>query len=131
MLAYDYPLLGLFWTMLMFFLWFAWLILLFRIFADVFRSDDLGGWGKAGWSIFVIIVPLIGALVYLLVRGDSMTKRDIATAQANEAAFRSYVQNAAGSGTGTAAELEKLAQLRDAGVLNSDEFEQQKAKLLA
>lgn len=132
MVAYDYPLLGLFWTMLMFFIWFAWILLLFRIFGDIFRSDDMGGLAKAFWSIFVIVVPLLGVLVYLIARGDSMTKRDVAAAKANEAAFQEYVRSAAGGGGGgTASELAKLAELRDAGVLTDDEFAQQKAKLLA
>ena len=131
MLAYDYPLLGLFWTMLMVFLWVAWLFLLFRIFADLFRSD-MSGWLKAVWSIFVIILPFLGVFVYLIANGDKMAQRDIAAAKQNEEAFRSYVQQAAGSGGGgTASELTKLAELRDSGVLTPDEFEAQKAKLLA
>ncbi|MEQ8438938.1 MAG: SHOCT domain-containing protein [Ilumatobacter fluminis] len=130
MLAYDYPLLGLFWTMLMVFLWVAWLFLLFRIFADIFRSD-MGGWSKALWSLFVIFLPFLGVLVYIIANGDDMRKRDIETMQQNEAAFRSYVQDAAGSGGGTATELAKLAELRDSGVLSPEEFEAQKAKLLA
>jgi len=130
MLAYDYPLLGLFWTMMIWFLWIAWIILLFRVFADVFRSDDLGGWGKALWSIFVIVVPFLGVFVYLIARGHSMAARDVAQVQQNEQAFRDYVQQTAGA-TGTADELTKLSQLRDTGVITDAEFEQQKAKLLA
>ena len=132
MIAYDYPLLGIFWTMLMFFLWFAWIMLLIRVFADIFRSDDMGGWSKALWSIFVIVVPLLGVLIYLIARGDSMTRRDMAAAQAQDAAFRDYVRDAAGSGgTSAASELAKLAELRDSGVITDVEFDQQKAKLLA
>jgi heme exporter protein D len=134
MLAYDYPILGLFWTMLMFFLWFAWLMLLFRVFADIFRSKDMGGVAKAFWSIFVIFLPFLGVLIYVIVRGQSMTERDIAQAQQNEAQFRSYVQEAAGSGGGgggTADELAKLADLKAKGVLSDEEFAQQKAKLLS
>ena len=131
MLAYDYPILGLFWTMLIFFLWFAWLMLLFKVFADIFRSEDLGGFSKAIWTIGVIILPFLGVFVYVIARGKSMGERDIARAKANDAAFRSYVQDAAGSSTGTADELARLAQLRDSGVLTDAEFAQQKAKLLA
>ena len=131
MLAYDYPLLGLFWTMLWFFLWFAWLMLLFRVFADIFRSKDMGGFAKALWSIFVIFLPFLGVLIYVIARGHKMTERDIADAQRNEAAFRSYVQDAAGSGGGTADELAKLADLKAQGVLTEEEFAQQKAKLLS
>lgn len=131
MFAYDYPILGLFWTMLIFFLWFAWLMLLFRVFADIFRSEDLGGFSKAIWTIVVILLPFLGVFVYVIARGQSMGERDMARARENEAAFRSYVQDAAGSSTGTADELARLAQLRDSGVLTDAEFAQQKAKLLA
>lgn len=130
MIAYDYPLLGVFWTMMIWFLWIAWIVLLFRVFADIFRSDDLGGWGKAAWTLFTVIVPFIGVLVYLIARGDSMGRRDVEQAQQSDAAFRSYVQDAAGTG-GSADELAKLAQLRDDGVITAQEFDQQKQKLLA
>jgi len=130
MLAYDYPLLGLFWTMLIFFIWIAWIMLVFRVFIDIFRSSDLGGWGKALWSIFVLVVPFLGVLVYLIARGHSMTERDVAEAKQNEQAFQDYIRNAAGSGGGTADELTKLADLHAKGVINDDEFARQKAKLL-
>ena len=95
------------------FLWIAWIVLLFRVIADIFRSRDMGGWAKALWAIFVVIVPFLGVFVYLIARGHSMTERDIDQAQAQEAAFRSYVQDAAGiSGGGTADELAKLADLK-------------------
>ena len=116
MLAYDYPLLGMFWTLLWFFLWVAWIVILFRVFVDIFRSHDLGGWGKGLWSIFVICVPFLGVFIYLIARGHGMQDRDIKEAQAKEQAFRSYVQDAAtssGGGGGTADELSKLADLRD------------------
>lgn len=128
--AYDYPLLGVFWTMLFWFIWIAWIMLLFRVFGDIFRSSDLRGGGKALWSIFVLVVPFLGVFVYLVARGHSMTDRDIAQAQQNEQAFRSYVQSAAG-GTGAADEIAKLAQLHGSGVISDQEFAQQKAKLLA
>ena len=133
MLAYDYPLLGVFWTMMWWFLWIAWIVLLFRVIADIFRSRDMGGFAKALWSIFVIVIPWLGVLVYLIARGRSMSDRDIERAQAQESAFRSYVQDAAGSGTGTgtASELAKLADLQAQGVITDAEFAQQKAKLLA
>ena len=132
MLAYDYPILGVFWTMFIFFLWFAWLMLLFRVFADIFRTRDMGGFAKALWSIFVIFVPFLGVLIYVIARGHKMAERDIADAAQSEAAFRSYVQEAAGSGGGgTADELAKLADLKAKGVLTDDEFAQQKARLLS
>jgi hypothetical protein len=130
-LAYDYPLMGLFWTMLWWFLWIAWIVLLFRVIGDIFRSQDLGGFAKALWSIFVILVPWLGVLVYLIARGGSMAERDHRNRQAQEEEFRTYVQDAAGNGSGTADELTKLASLRDQGVLSDAEFTQQKAKLLA
>jgi Short C-terminal domain/Phospholipase_D-nuclease N-terminal len=131
-LGYDYPLLGVFWTMLWWFLWIAWIVLLFRVIADIFRSRDLGGWAKALWTIFVVVLPFLGVFVYLVARGHSMTDRDIEQARTQEAAFRSYVQDAAASsGGGTADELAKLADLKSQGVITDAEFEQQKAKLLA
>lgn len=130
MLAYDFPILGLFWTMLIFFLWIAWLIILFRTVVDIFRSDDLGGWGKAGWLIFVAIIPWLGVLVYLIARGQSMGQRELAQAQAREAAMQDYIRQTAGSGGGVADELAKLADLQARGVITEAEFEQQKRRLL-
>lgn len=132
MIAYDYPLLGFFWTMLMLFLWLAWIILLVRVFADIFRNDRMGGWAKALWSIFVIVLPFLGVLVYLIAHGGDMTARDTEQARAEKEAFDAYVRTTAGpTGTSTADELAKLAGLRDHGVLSEDEFNAQKAKLLA
>jgi hypothetical protein len=130
--AYDYPILGLFWTMLWFFLWIAWLMLLFKVIFDIFRSKDLGGGGKALWAIFVIIIPWLGVLVYLIARGRSMTDRDLEAAQAQQESFKQYVVATAGSGSTSAAdEINKLAGLRASGVLSDAEFEAEKAKLLA
>ncbi len=132
MVAYDYPLLGLFWTILWFFIWVAWLLLLFKVIFDIFRSRDLGGWGKALWAIFVVIIPWLGVLVYLIARGRSMTERDLERAQEQEDAFRDYVQKTTTSSAASSAdELSKLAQLKAQGVLTDAEFEQQKAKLLS
>jgi hypothetical protein len=130
MTAYDYPLLGAFWTMLVFFLWFAWLMLLFRVIADIFRSDDMGGWGKALWTIFVVLLPFLGVFVYLISRGNEMGQRDMDQARAQQQAFDSYVQQAASTG-GSADELAKLGDLKDRGVITDAEFQQQKAKILA
>jgi heme exporter protein D len=130
MLAYDYPLLGMFWTMMIFFLWIAWLFLLFRVFADIFRSKDMGGFAKALWSIFVILVPFLGVFLYVIVNGRAMSDRDVADAKQREAEFQAYVRQTAGSG-GSAEELAKLADLRDKGVITDEEFTAQKAKLLA
>ncbi len=129
--AQDYPLLNLFWTMLWLFVWILWIFLLIRIISDIFRSHDLGGWGKAAWLIFVIILPFLGILVYLIARGGGMQDRDIKQAQAADAAMRSYIQETASSSSSTAAELEKLSALHTQGVLTDAEFASQKAKLLA
>jgi len=129
--SYSYPILGAFWTIFLIFLWVLWFWVLITIFIDIFRSDDLSGWGKAGWFIFVLLIPLIGVLVYLIVRGGKMRQRQVQDAQAQDQQFRSYVQDVAGSQTSSADELAKLADLRDKGVITAQEFESQKAKLLA
>ena len=129
----DYPLLNLFLTMLWFFLFIAWLWLLFSVFTDITRSRDMSGWAKALWSLFIIILPLVGTLVYLIARGGGMAERSAEVAQRREEQFRDYVRNVAADRTSTvstAEELAKLAQLRDAGTITSEEFEAQKAKLL-
>jgi hypothetical protein len=131
MLAYDYPVLGVFWSMMFFFLWVAWIVLLFTVIADIFRNHSIGGFSKALWLIFVIVVPWLGVLIYLLANGDDMGRRNLAKQQASQDAADSYIRQAAGSGSGSADELTKLAALRDSGVLTDDEFTTQKAKLLA
>jgi Short C-terminal domain/Phospholipase_D-nuclease N-terminal len=130
MTAYDYPLLGAFWTMMIFFLWFAWIMLLFRTIGDIFRNRDMGGAGKAFWLIFVIAIPWLGVLIYLIAHGADMTRREIEQQQAHEDAFASYVKQTVNSG-GTADELAKLADLRDRGAITDAEFADQKTKLLA
>jgi hypothetical protein len=126
----NYPLLDIFLSTLYFFLWVLWIFLLVRIITDVFRSSDLSGLGKAGWTLLLIVMPLFGALIYLIVRGTSMHLRENRQAQANDQALRHYVQGLAGPGTSTADELEKLAALRDRGVVTEQEFTEQKAHLL-
>ena len=127
----DYPLLNLFWTMLWFFLFVAWIYLLIVVVTDIFRSDDLSGWGKALWVLFVVIVPWLGILVYLIARGGKMSARAAADYQRRDEETRAYVREAAGSsGVSTADELTKLAALRDSGTISAAEFEQQKAKIL-
>lgn len=126
------PLLDLFWTMLWLFLFFLWIWLLISLFSDIFRRDDIGGWGKAGWVLFLIVLPLLGALVYLIAEGGDMAQRQVADAKKMQAAQEDYIRNVAGGGGGgsTADELEKLAKLRDSGTITADEFAAQKAKLL-
>ena len=127
----DYPLLNVFWTMLWFFLFVAWIYLLIVIVTDVFRSDDMSGWSKALWILFILIIPVLGVLVYLIARGDKMQARTAADYQRRDQEMRAYVRDAASTSTSTADELTKLAALRDAGTITADEFERQKAKLLA
>jgi hypothetical protein len=131
MIAYDYPLLGLFWTMLIFFSWFAWIMLVFRTIGDIFRNTEMGGAGKAIWLLLVVLLPWLGVLLYMIAHGSDMTRRDIAQAQAREDAFASYVRQTAGSSSSAADELTKLAGLRDSGVITDAEFAAQKARLLA
>jgi ABC-type multidrug transport system fused ATPase/permease subunit len=128
--SYSYPLLGAFWTIFMIFLWVIWFWILITIFIDLFRSHDLSGWAKALWFIFILILPLIGVLVYLIVRGGKMHEHAVQQARQQEAEFRSYVQEAAGSQSPTD-QLAKLADLRDRGVITAEEFEREKAKILA
>lgn len=123
------PLLDVFFATMWLFLWILWIFLLVRIIIDIFRSRDLGGWGKAGWLAFVIILPFLGVLVYVLARGRDMGERDVEDAQARDRAFRSYVKDAASEG-GTADEIAKLADLRDRGVITEDDFQQGKAYVL-
>ena len=131
MLAYDYPILGLFWTMLILFLWFAWIMLVFRVIMDVFRNDEMGGVSKALWLLFVIVVPWLVVLIYLVVNGGDMAKRNMRDQQAAQDDFAAYVRNAAGTSASSADELAKLAGLRDSGVITDEEFAAQKSKLLA
>jgi ABC-type multidrug transport system fused ATPase/permease subunit len=128
----SYPVLSIFWTMIEFFLWILWIWILIWIFIDIFRSHDLSGWAKALWFLFVLFIPLIGVLVYLIARGGSMHERAVQQAQAQDQQFRSYVQQAAAdSSTNTADQLSKLADLRDRGVITAEEFEREKAKVLS
>ncbi|MFG2124543.1 SHOCT domain-containing protein [Streptomyces sp. NPDC048710] len=133
-LAYDYPLLSAFWTMLWFFLWILWFILLFRVIVDVFRDDDIGGWAKAGWLLFVICVPFLGVLVYVIARGKGMGKREIAQARAQQEAFDSYVRETAKGGTAPTSsvdELAKLSEIRARGDITEDEYRRAKELVLS
>ena len=120
-----------FWSMLWFFLFFIWIWLLISLFGDIFRSKDLSGGAKALWTIFIIILPFLGVLVYLIVRGNSMQERALQDAANRESQFRGYVQSVATTGGGAADELAKLADLRDKGVISDAEFQAAKAKALA
>ena len=131
MLAYTYPLADLFGTMLGFFLLIIWFWLLIIVFSDIFRSHDLGGGAKALWVIFVIILPFLGIFVYLIARGGKMQERAATQAAQQQKAFDAYVKETAGTGTDSAEQLAKLADLKQQGVITDAEFESQKAKILA
>lgn len=124
------PLLDLFWTMLFLFFFVAWIWVLFSVVTDIFRNERVGGFGKALWMLFVVFLPVLGVLSYLIAEGDNMTRRSVQQAQAIQDANKAYIREAAGA-TSVADELTKLAELRDAGTLSADEFEAQKARLLA
>ena len=127
----DYPVLNVFWTIFEIFAFVVWFWLLFVVLMDVFRSRDLSGWGKAGWTVFVLFLPLIGILTYLIVRGRSMHERAAQQAAQQDEAFRSYVQDAAGSPPSSADQLGKLADLHQRGVITDDEFSREKARVLS
>jgi hypothetical protein len=130
--TYQYPILDFFLTMLEFFLFVIWIWLLIMVFSDIFRSHDLGGWAKALWSIFIIVIPFLGVFVYLIARGGSMHDRAAEQAAQQQKAFDQYVKQAAGTpGETSADQLHKLADLKSQGVLTDAEFESQKAKILA
>jgi hypothetical protein len=128
MVAADYPFLDLFWTMLLFFLWIAWFWLLFTIWSDVFRRQDISGWAKAGWLIFTILLPFLGAFVYLISQHEGIARRNIERAQAQRAQLDDYVRETAGGGA--AAEIEKAKALLDSGAITAEEFEAIKRKAL-
>ncbi len=132
----DHPLLNAFWMMLWFFLWIMWLFLLFKVVADIFRSHEMSGWGKAAWLVFVILLPYLGVLVYLIARGKSMSEHDIKDAERRDKAAQEYIRQAVGSGgTGgggdsNVEQLTKLAEMKNRGDLSQEEFDRAKARLL-
>jgi ABC-type multidrug transport system fused ATPase/permease subunit len=130
LVASSYPILNFFWTMLEFFVLFLWIFILIQIIFDIFRSHDIGGGMKAFWLFFIIILPFLGVLIYLIARGGSMHERQLQQAQAQQQAFDSYVKETAGTAS-TADELAKLADLKAKGTLSDAEYEAAKAKLLS
>jgi Phospholipase_D-nuclease N-terminal/Short C-terminal domain len=127
-MAADYPFLDVLWTMIIFFCWVAWIWILITVFSDVFRRDDIGGWGKAGWVVFTIVLPFLGVLIYLIAQHDGMRERSARQAQAQKQQFDQYVREAAG---GSAAEIAKAKELLDAGTITQGEFDAIKAKALS
>jgi hypothetical protein len=130
LLAADYPFLDLMWTMSIFFLWVAWFWLLFTVWADIFRRDDISGWGKTLWLIFTILLPFLGVFVYVIAEHEGMTKRNVERARAQRAQFDDYVRETAATG-GAAGEIEKAKQLLDSGAITPAEYEALKQKALA
>lgn len=118
-----------FWSVVWFTLFFIWIWLLFIVFGDIFRSKDLSGWGKALWTIFVIIVPYLGVFIYVIARGGKMQEHAVQRAQAQDQAMRQYVQSVAPA-SGAADEIQKLADLRAAGTITEEEYQAAKAKVL-
>ncbi|RNG38684.1 SHOCT domain-containing protein [Streptomyces botrytidirepellens] len=125
----DYPLLNVFWTTMWIFLWVLWLMLLFRVIGDIFRDDSLSGWAKAGWCVFVIVLPFLGVFVYLMARGRGMGGREMKRAEQAEEEFREFVRGTAG--TSHAEELSRLVELKNHGDITAEEYERAKAKVLA
>jgi Short C-terminal domain/Phospholipase_D-nuclease N-terminal len=128
MLLADYPFLDIFWTMFIFFLFFIWLTILFRIFGDIFRRRDIGGGAKALWIIFVILLPFLGVFIYLISQNDGMTQRALDRAQAQRSETDAYVRSVAG---GAAGEIERAKGLLDSGAITQAEFDAIKQKALA
>jgi Phospholipase_D-nuclease N-terminal/Short C-terminal domain len=129
--AADYPFLNILGTMIIFFAWVVWIWMMITILSDVFRRRDLGGWGKAGWTVFLILLPFLGALIYLIAQHDGMAQRNIERAQVAQAQFDDYVKTVAKNGGGAAAEIEKAKELLDSGAIDQAEFDRLKAKALA
>ena len=129
--ASDWTFGQLMWSFLVFFTWILFFWMLFAVIGDIFRRHDISGWGKAGWIIFTVCLPFLGIFVYLIARGGKMHQHAVQDQQAADAAFTAYVQQATGTTASTADELQKLAALRDQGVITPAEFETQKAKILA
>jgi uncharacterized SAM-binding protein YcdF (DUF218 family) len=129
-LAADYPFLEAIWTIFIFFVWIAWIFLLVRILIDVFRRRDASGWKKGAWVAFLILVPFVGVLAYLITNGSEMGERDLEQARASKAQFDEYVRQTAGSGGGAAAEIAKAKELLDSGAITQAEFDQLKQRAL-
>ena len=128
-MAADYPFMDVLWSMIIFFFWVIWIWIVITVLIDVFRRDDIGGWAKAAWVIFVVILPWLGVLVYLIVEHDGIRERSNRQAQAQKREFDDYVRDAAGGGS--AGEIAKAKELLDAGAITQEEFEALKAKALA
>jgi putative oligomerization/nucleic acid binding protein/phospholipase D-like protein len=130
-IAADYPFLDILWSMIIFFVWVVWIWMMVIILTDVFRRRDLSGWGKAGWTVFLIVLPFLGVFIYLISQGDKMADRRAEDVRGQQAEFDDYVKTVAGDGGGAAAEIAKAKQLLDSGAITQTEFDQLKTKALA
>jgi Phospholipase_D-nuclease N-terminal/Short C-terminal domain len=130
-IAADYPFMDVLWSMIIFFAWVAWIWILITILTDVFRRHDIGGGTKALWTIFLVVIPFLGVLVYLVAQHDGMAERQQKDVQAQQQQFDSYVRQAAGTGGGAASEIEKAKALLDSGAITQSEFDTLKAKAVA
>jgi uncharacterized membrane protein YcjF (UPF0283 family) len=128
LIAAEYPFLDVLWTMIIFFAWVIYIWIAITVLVDVFRRRDIGGWGKAAWAAFVIVLPFLGVLIYLITEHEGMRERSTRQAEAQQAAFDQYVREAAG---GSAAEIAKAKELLDAGAITQAEFDAIKAKALS
>src|SRR6478752_139708 len=128
--ATNYPFLEVFWTILVFSAWVVWIWMAVTVLVDIFRRHDLSGWGKAAWTVFVVALPFVGVIVYLLANSEGMAKRSNKEAEAAKSQFDDYVRTTAGTG-GAAAEIAKGKELLDSGAINQSEFEAIKAKAMA
>jgi Short C-terminal domain/Phospholipase_D-nuclease N-terminal len=128
LIAADYPFMDVLWSMIIFFFWVIWIWIVITVLMDVFRRHDIGGFAKALWVIFVVILPWLGVLIYLIVEHDGMRERSIKQAQAQKAAFDDYVREAAG---GSADEIARAKALLDEGTITQEEFDALKAKALS
>jgi hypothetical protein len=131
--AADYPFMDVLWTMIIFFCWVVWIWMMIAILSDVFRRRDIGGWAKAAWTVFLIVLPFLGALAYLIANHGAMAERRIEDTRVAQAQFDDYVRSVAHDGgtAGAAAEIEKAKQLLDSGAISQQEYEAIKAKAIA
>ena len=130
MVASDYPFLDVFWSMLIFFLWVAWIWLLITILTDVFRRHDISGWAKALWTIFVIVAPFLGVLIYLIVESKGMAERNLQTQRQYQQMADDHIRSVA-VGSDPTEQIAKAKQLLDSGAISPSEFESLKQKALA
>jgi len=128
LVAADYPFLNILWTMILFFAWVAWIWIAITCFVDIFRRHDIGGWHKALWVVFIIVIPFLGVLVYLIAQHDGMRDRSLEQAKQQKDAFDQYVRQTAG---GPASEIAHAKELLDKGTISQQEFDSIKAKALA